>query len=300
MIDFFVIVTLGIEGVISMKILKNAISIIAAIFILLVAGQISYAQSLSKTNVDPHDDWTITFKEKLDIETIHADNIFVKQDSQYVKSIQIIPNADQKSVTVKAPPKGYAKGESYTLYILNSIKFANGVPLKNQITMEFTIKNDDKVENHFVQQAVKSKNNNEVVEIKHEILENDFEYEVFELVNEVRAKHNLPPLLLYNELSSVAREKSKDLMVGNYFDHNSPTYGSPFDMMKKFGITYRTAGENIAGGFDTSEEVMDGWMDSPGHRANILNPSYTHIGVGYVSGGGKYGTYWTQMFVGLK
>src|SRR5690606_11177489 len=130
--------------------------------------------------------------------------------------------------------------KNYTLHILNSVKSANGDPLKNQIAMKFTIKND-------------------IVAVN-KVVDKDIEYEVFKLVNEVRANHKLPPLKLYKELSVVAREKSRDLMVNNYFDHKSPTYGSPFDMMKKFGITYRSAGENIAGGFDTPEEVMVGWM----------------------------------------
>ena len=79
-----------------------------------------------------------------------------------------------------------------------------------------------------------------------------------------------------------------------YFAHNSPTYGTPFQMMKSFGISYRTAGENIARGQSTPSAVVNAWLNSPGHRVNILNPSFTHIGVGYVADG----KYWTQMFIG--
>ena len=79
----------------------------------------------------------------------------------------------------------------------------------------------------------------------------------------------------------------------NYFSHTSPTYGSPFQMMKSFGISYKTAGENIAKGYKTPGAVVNGWMNSSGHRANILNSSFTRIGVGYVSNG----HYWTQMFI---
>jgi len=88
-----------------------------------------------------------------------------------------------------------------------------------------------------------------------------------------------------------------DMRDKNYFSHQSPTYGSPFSMMKNFGISYRTAGENIAAGQQTPQEVVTAWMNSPGHRANILNKSFTHIGVGYAKGG-SYGHYWTQMFIG--
>ena len=80
----------------------------------------------------------------------------------------------------------------------------------------------------------------------------------------------------------------------HYFSHTSPTYGSPFQMMKAFGLSYRTAGENIAYGQRTPQEVVNAWMNSSGHRANILNSSYTQIGVGYVANG----NYWTQMFIG--
>lgn len=120
-----------------------------------------------------------------------------------------------------------------------------------------------------------------------------FEQKVVELTNAERAKHGLSPLQLDTELSKVAREKSKDMKQNNYFSHTSPTYGSPFDMMRQFGISYRTAGENIAMGQRSPEEVVTAWMNSQGHRANILNGNFTHIGVGHVEG-----NYWTQMFIG--
>jgi uncharacterized YkwD family protein/spore coat assembly protein SafA len=121
-----------------------------------------------------------------------------------------------------------------------------------------------------------------------------YETEVVRLVNIERAKNGLKPLTENWELSRVARYKSQDMHDRQYFDHTSPTYGTPFNMMKNFGITYRTAGENIAMGYRTPQAVVTGWMNSPGHRANILNANYTQIGVGYVADG----SYWTQMFIG--
>ncbi len=121
----------------------------------------------------------------------------------------------------------------------------------------------------------------------------EFEQRVVELTNAERTKQGLPALQIDNELSKVARIKSEDMQKNNYFDHNSPTYGSPFDMMKKFGISYKSAGENIAQGQRTPEEVVQAWMNSAGHRANILNNGFTHIGVGYV----ESGNYWTQQFI---
>lgn len=121
-----------------------------------------------------------------------------------------------------------------------------------------------------------------------------FESEVVRLVNEIRASNGLKALTHDWELSRVARYKSQDMKDNRYFSHTSPVYGSPFQMMKSFGITYRTAGENIARGQTTPAAVVNAWMNSSGHRANILNASFTHIGVGYVADG----KYWTQMFIG--
>ncbi|WP_339061619.1 SafA/ExsA family spore coat assembly protein [Tepidibacillus marianensis] len=122
------------------------------------------------------------------------------------------------------------------------------------------------------------------------------ENQVIQLVNLERSKRGLKPLKANWELSRVARYKSQDMRDRNYFDHTSPTYGSPFTMMKAFGIRFSYAGENIAMGQTSAWQVMQGWMNSPGHRQNILSPNYTEIGVGYVEGGsGRY--YWTQMFI---
>jgi uncharacterized YkwD family protein len=121
-----------------------------------------------------------------------------------------------------------------------------------------------------------------------------YELKVVELTNVERQKAGLNVLQIDTNLSKVARLKSEDMLKNNYFSHTSPTYGSPFDMMRANGITYRAAGENIAMGQRTPEEVVKAWMNSPGHRANILNNSFTHIGVGYV--GEK--NIWTQQFIG--
>lgn len=122
------------------------------------------------------------------------------------------------------------------------------------------------------------------------------ENQVIQLTNQERAKHGLKPLKANWELSRVARYKSADMRDKNYFSHTSPTYGSPFNMIKSFGLSYRSAGENIAAGQTTPQQVVQAWMNSEGHRANILNAGYTEIGVGYAEGGSKR-YYWTQMFM---
>ncbi len=121
-----------------------------------------------------------------------------------------------------------------------------------------------------------------------------FEQEVVRLVNEVRRNYGLKELTINWQLARVARYKSQDMLDNNYFSHTSPTYGSPFNMIKAFNISYKYAGENIAMGYSTPSAVVNGWMNSSGHRANILNANYTQIGVGYVA----KGHYWTQMFIG--
>ncbi|WP_138753172.1 CAP domain-containing protein [Paenibacillus sinopodophylli] len=119
-----------------------------------------------------------------------------------------------------------------------------------------------------------------------------FEQQVLQIVNAERSKAGLGGLSMDDKLANMAMVKAKDMSDNNYFDHNSPTYGSPFDMMKQFQITYRSAGENIAKGQPTAERVMNDWMNSPGHRANILNGSFSKIGVAYYNGS------WVQEFIG--
>lgn len=122
---------------------------------------------------------------------------------------------------------------------------------------------------------------------------NNFESEVLRLVNIERKNAGLSPLIASKELDKVAKLKSEDMAIYNYFDHDSPNYGSPFEMMKMFGIKYTAAGENLAKGYKTPESVVSGWMESPGHRKNILNPNFNKLGVGIYYGDT---TYWTQLF----
>lgn len=124
-----------------------------------------------------------------------------------------------------------------------------------------------------------------------------FQKEVVRLVNVERTKRGLSELTFNSELSNVATIKSQDMINKNYFSHTSPTYGSPFDMMKQFNISYKSAGENIAMGQKTPAEVVTAWMNSQGHRENILSTKFTEIGVGVAQN--SNGTlYWTQMFIG--
>lgn len=122
------------------------------------------------------------------------------------------------------------------------------------------------------------------------------ELEVFNLINEQRTKNGLSALKINSEVQNVARIKAKDMVNNNYFSHTSPTYGSPFDMLNSFKVSYKTAGENIAGNSSNSAAVT-AWMNSSGHKANILNSSFNYTGVGVVNGS-KYGKIYVQMFIG--
>lgn len=122
------------------------------------------------------------------------------------------------------------------------------------------------------------------------------ETEVFNLINEQRTKQGLAALKVDSEVQKVARIKAQDMVDNNYFDHTSPTYGSPFDMLKSFKVSYKTAGENIAGN-SSNKSAVTAWMNSSGHKANILNSSFNYTGIGVVKSA-KYGKMYVQMFIG--
>jgi uncharacterized YkwD family protein len=122
------------------------------------------------------------------------------------------------------------------------------------------------------------------------------ESKMINLVNQERTKQGVKPLGVNMVLVGLARKKSQDMVAKNYFSHTSPTYGSPFDMMKNAGVSYRTAGENIAGAA-TTESAHQNLMNSSGHRANILNSAFNQVGIG-IAPGSMYGNIFTQMFIG--
>ena len=119
---------------------------------------------------------------------------------------------------------------------------------------------------------------------------------VFELVNKERVKAGVQPLILNEKLCDMARFKLNEMDELGYFDHKSPVYGSPSEMAKAFGITDKGCGENLAGS-STPESVMDAWMSSEGHRANILNPKYTQIGIACHINSDTNSLWWVQEFI---
>ena len=125
---------------------------------------------------------------------------------------------------------------------------------------------------------------------------NSDEKEVFDLINKQRTNNGLDALKNDSEIQRVARIKAQDMVDNNYFSHTSPTYGSPFNMLKSFKISYKTAGENIAGNSSNSSAVT-AWMNSSGHKANILNSNFNYTGIGVVNSP-KYGKMYVQLFIG--
>ena len=122
------------------------------------------------------------------------------------------------------------------------------------------------------------------------------EKEVFNLINRQRTANGLSALKVDNEVQRVAKIKAQDMVNNSYFSHTSPTYGSPFEMLQSFKVSYKTAGENIAGN-SSNTGAVNAWMNSSGHKANILNSSFNYTGIGVVSSP-KYGKVYVQMFIG--
>ena len=186
-----------------------------------------------------------------------------------------------------------ASAASYTVQkgdTLWKIAHKNNTTTKSLISLNPTLKNPNalSIGQKITVSNESNKSNSSKVEANASVVE-----EIATLVNKERSKAGLAPLTVDAKLTEVAQLKSQDMQSKKYFSHTSPTYGSPFDMMKKFNISYKSAGENIAMGQTSAEQVMEAWMNSDGHRANILDSKFTHIGVGYV----KTGHYWTQMFI---
>jgi uncharacterized YkwD family protein len=121
--------------------------------------------------------------------------------------------------------------------------------------------------------------------------------EVIRLVNIERAKVGLKPLALDDNLGKVARVKSQDMAGTTYFSHTSPRYGSAANLVSSFGLKWRMTGENIASGYTTPAGVVQGWMNSPGHKRNMLSSRYNLIGVGIAKSYKNGRVYWTQEFI---
>lgn len=126
---------------------------------------------------------------------------------------------------------------------------------------------------------------------------NEFVYEMCLSVNEERERQGKSPLVIRQAISDAAWLHAKDMHDRGYFSHYTPEGDSPYQRMRDAGISFRSGGENISAGRSTVSSTMDGWMNSSGHRENILNSSYDAFGIGYFNGSNGYRHYWVQKFV---
>lgn len=220
-----------------------------------------------------------------------------------LKTLSIVALALCISTTAEASTCNVVKGDSlYKIAKRYHLSFKKICTLNNHFADIDLIHPDDDVtlpheesEGHATNQASNGDNIQDGNERSSETQIVPQMKQVLTLVNQERAKYGLNALTLSNDLTHIATMKAADMRDKDYFSHNSPTYGTPFEMLQKFGVKYQYAGENIAAGQKTADQVMQDWLNSSGHRANILNKNYTELGVGYVTGG-NYGTYWVQLF----
>lgn len=135
-----------------------------------------------------------------------------------------------------------------------------------------------------------------ILDTDNTVLSNE-EQEVLDLINEQRRQYGLPELKAYGELQRVAKLKARDLVNNKYFSHTSPTFGTPFEMLQKEGVTYKYAGENLAGN-ETGIKAVNAWMNSPAHKDNILDSDYEYTGIAVVDSE-VYGKVYVQLFLGV-
>ncbi len=221
--------------------------------------------------VNPNKEWNIEFNVPMNEEQSKS-NQFISVLGEGGNKVELKRTMNDNVISL-SPLIPYQSGESYELVINQKLTSAEGIELKEEIVMPFKIKDS-------------------VTDGKNAYVPSEFEREVLTLVNKERESIGVSPLELSNPLSYVAHVKAEDMEENDYFSHESPTYGSPFEMMREFGVTFSSAGENIAAGYTSPEWVVEAWMNSPGHKRNILNASYSRLGVGYER------DYWVQMFIG--
>ncbi|CAM4244635.1 putative YkwD family protein [Paenibacillus endophyticus] len=215
---------------------------------------------------------------------------YAKDKAPLITAAPHVTRASSVATTMPGRPSGTLRGSQFTF---PDWLFGDGTGIQNPTnpTTQYPVTKQPTTQNPTTQnpgtQAPATQNPS-----GEKAATGQFEQQVLQIVNAERSKAGLGALSMDSKLANMAMVKAKDMSDNNYFDHNSPTYGSPFDMMRQFQITYSSAGENIAKGQPTAERVMNDWMNSPGHRANILNGSFSKIGVAYYNGS------WVQEFIG--
>ncbi len=216
-----------------------------------------------------------------------------RADSKY-STYKCIKTVKSKT-TVRYMDKTVKQGRSY-FYKVKSYRIVNGKKKYSKYSKAKGIYIRDESQTEEISGEEQSSDKNGFALVNEET--EKYREEVLDIVNEQRAREGAAPVVLDAKLCDVAQIKAEEMAKLSYFSHESPTYGSPFEMMKTFGITYRTAGENIAMGQRTAAEVMIAWMNSEGHRKNILKADYTGIGIGVYADEKTGYKYWVQQFIG--
>ena len=290
-----------------MEIRKILFGSILAVLIILVGANTSLAETtnyqswLDKTNVEPNHDWTVTFNQELDGNTITNENIYVRYKNEIVEGIDLSLGADKKSFTVNAPESGYIKNETYTLYIEKEIKSTAGKELSQPVKMKFTIRNKTNSDNNSVDIPLVPytdlQGNKADIAV---VADWDRAEQMLILVNELRAEVGVAPLKLGTEgLQKAANFRAQDMVINDYFNHTSLKYGSYYRAISMFTQHTGISGENIASGFLDIKSVVSAWENSPGHYSNMIEPDFTYLGVGYAEGEkDEYGPErkWVQLF----
>lgn len=208
--------------------------------------------------------------------------------------IDIKLNSNRDSVREKYSPLEYKK-KGNTRYIINSDNQYDILDIeKNYVTVFYDIHEDNKVCGYQIISKDTELELNGIYPQGSSELQESFEAQIKDLVNTERTKNNLNILSYSKEATNSSRKHSEDMMIKNYFDHTNKENKSPFDRMEQEGINYKNAGENIAAGQSSAIYAHHAWMNSLGHRNNILG-DYKYIGVGVIFGG-YYSIYYTQNF----
>ncbi len=245
----------------------------------------------------------VTSKSGLEDAIIEAENIVIKLKDKFDKlaDVKAVDNGGNgkdltKSLSIKGTVDTSKEGEYKLTY---SVKGENGIKVSKDIIItvgdDISDNNTDGTDKTSKTNKTNKTSKTNKTDKTQKSDDLSFIKKVIELCNAERKKFKLRPLVEDSKLSIVAKMKSQDMINKDYFGHISPTYGDPFKMLRDNKVSFLYAGENLAEGQKTPERVVKEWMESPGHKANILNGNYTKIGVGYVKSK-KGTTYWTQLF----
>ena len=228
--------------------------------------------------------------------------IFMKATAKWFSTLMV--GAFAFALALAAPGTGSAEASNTTVYKNYKPSYSNQQYAKQSTTVKKSntnvyynkytgnYKNNNSYQNNNATTTPNKNNTNTT----NPSVSNSEEQTMLNLINKERTAKGLQPLSYDAALSKVARDKAKDMIDNNYFSHQSPTYGSPFDQMKSNGISYRYAGENLAGAPDVNTAHTN-LMNSDGHRKNILNSNYTKVGIGVLNGG-PYGKMYVQEYNG--